>query len=141
MSKVLLIAAIFALWVAVACSGKDGLTATVVPEPLLPTADNTAATDDLVLPTPTFSDTAAANAQQQPVPPAESRQGSPAGRGFVPSDNPTVLAAHENGYFVDDELILGVEWARKVRAYAVRILRYHHVVTDTVGGEPLLFTY
>ena len=59
----------------------------------------------------------------------------------MPLDNPTVLAAHENEYFVDDELILGVEWAGEVRAYPVRMLRYHHIVNDTVGGEPLLVTY
>ena len=59
----------------------------------------------------------------------------------MPLDDPAFLAAHETDYFGDEELVLGVEFAGEVRAYPVRMLRYHHIVNDTVGGEPLLVTY
>ena len=59
----------------------------------------------------------------------------------MPLDDPTFLTAHETEYFGDEELVLGVEFAGEVRAYPVRMLRYHHVVNDTVGSEPLLVTY
>ena len=60
-----------------------------------------------------------------------------------PSDHVEIarFKGREGGFFGDEELILGVEWAGEVRAYPVRMLRYHHVVNDTVGGEPLLVTY
>ncbi len=59
----------------------------------------------------------------------------------MPLDDPTFLTAHETEYFGDEELVLGVEFAGEARAYPVRMLRYHHVVNDTVRGEPLLVTY
>ena len=58
----------------------------------------------------------------------------------MPLDDPVFLAADEAD-FADDELVLGVEWAGEIRAYPVRMLRYHHVVTDSVDGSPLLITY
>ncbi len=59
----------------------------------------------------------------------------------MPLDDPSFLTVGEAGHLGDEELVLGVEWAGEVRAYPVRMLRYHHVVNDTVGGEPLLVTY
>ncbi len=137
----LVIAAIFTLGIAVGCSQKDAATATAVPQPLAPTVANTTAANVPVLPTPTSSDTAAPSAPEQPVAPARARQVPSQGRGFVPLDDPTFLAADETEYFGDQELVLGVEFAGEVRAYPVRMLRYHHIVNDTVGGEPLLVTY
>ena len=66
---------------------------------------------------------------------------APRSGGFVPLDDPVFLAADETEYFGDEELVLGVEFAGEVRAYPVRMLRYHHIVNDTVGGKPLLVTY
>ena len=61
--------------------------------------------------------------------------------GFVPLDNPSVIASDNAEHLADDELVLGIEWASKVRAYPLRMLRYHHIVNDTVDGKPLLITY
>ncbi len=101
--------------------------ATAVPEPLPPTA---AAAVPATNPAP---DPTAVQPQARQVPPQ--------GRGFVPLDDPIFLAANGTDYFGDEELVLGVEFGGEVRAYPVRMLRYHHVVNDTVGGEPLLVTY
>ena len=120
-----LIAAVFALGIAVGCSQTDGATATPLP--------------NLVVPTPEAT-VAATNPDPQLVP-TRSRQRRPAGRGFVPLDDPVFLAADEADYLGDEELVLGVEWADEVRAYPVRMLRYHHVINDSVGGSPLLVTY
>ena len=59
----------------------------------------------------------------------------------MPLYSPSFLAADQAEYLGDEELVLGVEWAGEVRAYPARMLRYHHVVNDTVEGEPLLVTY
>ena len=61
--------------------------------------------------------------------------------GFVPLDNPSFIASDNAEHLADDELVLGIEWASKVRAYPLRMLRYHHIVNDTVDGKPLLITY
>ena len=60
---------------------------------------------------------------------------------FVPLDNPEFIAAHEATDLGDDELVLGLDWQGKARAYPIRMLTYHHIVNDTVAGSPLLITY
>ena len=110
---------IFALGLAVGCSQQDSTPAAQAPSPASPT----------VAPS-------AADASKTPVAPPAVRLS-----GFVPLDDPAFLAANETEYFGDDELVLGVELAGEYRAYPVRMLRYHHIVNDMVGGEPLLVTY
>ena len=157
MFKGLVISAILALGVAVGCSQQDGMVATLVPDTapttvadtratnasVLPptTVAGTTATNAPVLPTPTVVENAAATDSDLPAIQPRARRAPRRGRGFVPLDDPTFLAAHETEYFGDEELVLGVEFAGEARAYPVRMLRYHHVVNDTVGGEPLLVTY
>jgi len=137
----LVLFAVIALGTAVGCSQNDGTTATVVPGPVAPTAATTAAADGPGQPAPTAANTASADDPDPTAVQTQARQIPSRGFGFVPLDDPTFLAAHETDYFGDEELVLGVEFAGEVRAYPVRMLRYHHVVNDTVGGEPLLVTY
>ncbi len=150
----MVISAILALGIAVGCSQPDSMaaipdtapttvadtTATNAPVPPPPTVADTTATNAPVLPAPTAVESAAATESDSPAGQPIARR-VPRGRGFVPLDDPTFLAAHETEYFGDEELVLGVEFAGEVRAYPVRMLRYHHVVNDTVRGEPLLVTY
>ena len=156
MIRGLVISAMFALGIAVGCSQQDRTTATVVPNTASPAVADTKTTNDPVLPEPTVVDATATNDPVLPEPivvesapttdsdatagPPSPRQVPPRFRGFVPLDDPTFLAAHETEYFGDEELVVGVEFAGQVRAYTVRMLRYHHVVNDTVGSEPLLVT-
>ena len=137
----LLAGAVIALVLAVGCSQGDAAPVTGVHGPFTPTAENISATDDFVPRTPTSPQTPAVDATEQPVAPASARQISPLGRGFVPLDEPTFLFAHETDYFGDEELVLGIDFAGEIRAYPVRMIRYHHIVNDMVGGEPLLVTY
>ena len=126
MLRGLVIAAIFALGVGVGCSQKDETIVTALPSPAAPTP----------------TDAGPAIDPESPVATDRGSTGAPrVGRGFVPLDEPSFLAAHEAGYLGDEELVLGVEWAGEVRAYPVRMLRFHHIVNDTVDGKPLLVTY
>ena len=120
------LAAILALGVVMGCSQNDGAAATAVQSPEVATATNHAVDID--------QDPQVSTDQDSTVVPS-------VGRGFVPLDNPSSLAVHEAGYLGDDELVLGVEWAGEVRAYPLRLIRYHHIVNDIVDGEPLLVTY
>ena len=120
------IAAILALGVVVGCSQNDGTTATSLPAPAASTTVDTAAAIEPDPPVATDDST---------DPPSR------VGRGFVPLDNPQFLAAHDAGYLGDEDLVLGVEWAGQFRAYPLRMLRFHHIVNDTLDGKPLLVTY
>ena len=60
---------------------------------------------------------------------------------FVPLDNPALLSGWEADYLQDDDLILGLEWENVTHAYPVRMLRFHHIVNDTIAGRPFLITY
>jgi len=41
----------------------------------------------------------------------------------------------------DDEMVMGISIAGESRAYPIRIVGYHHIVHDIVGGEPVAATY
>ena len=86
-------------------------------------------------PAPTATPTAtAANATAPRIP--DNRGG-----GFVPLDDPAFVSAAEASFLTGDELVLGYADAAEARAYPVRMMRFHHIVNDTVGKGPLLITY
>jgi hypothetical protein len=39
------------------------------------------------------------------------------------------------------EMILAVRIGREDRAYPIRQMAYHHVLNDTVAGQPIVATY
>ena len=41
----------------------------------------------------------------------------------------------------DSDMVLAVENQGEAVAYPIRLMAYHHVVQDTVGGVPLVATY
>ncbi len=59
---------------------------------------------------------------------------------FAPLPGPTYVAAAGAPLPADDVVMVVAEGGAG-RAYPVRILAYHHVVNDEVGGVPLVATY
>ena len=59
--------------------------------------------------------------------------------------NPLVHSAYAKAaeaHFVgDQDMVLAVESNGEAVAYPVRLMAYHHLVQDTVGGTPLVATY
>ncbi len=59
--------------------------------------------------------------------------------------NPLPNAAYEpasDASFVDDkDVVLAVNLNGEAAAYPIRLMAYHHVVEDTVGGTPIVATY
>ena len=51
-----------------------------------------------------------------------------------------LAAASADAGFAPDTQVLGVVAGGRARAYPIRLLAYHHVVSDQLGGEPLLPT-
>jgi hypothetical protein len=44
-------------------------------------------------------------------------------------------------YLVPSDRVIGVGIGGEARAYPIRVLNWHEIVNDTVGGRPLLITY
>ncbi|HEX4952530.1 MAG TPA: DUF3179 domain-containing protein [Thermoanaerobaculia bacterium] len=60
----------------------------------------------------------------------------------IPSlDDPAVLPAAEARGMRDDEAVFGVSLGGAQRAYPVRILSWHEMTNDVVGGEPIALSY
>ena len=60
---------------------------------------------------------------------------------FNPLANATYAKASEAGFVEDGDIVMAVESNGEVAAYPIRLMAYHHVVQDTVGGTPLVATY
>jgi hypothetical protein len=60
---------------------------------------------------------------------------------FRPLAGAAYARADEAGYVNDGDMVLAVERNGERAAYPVRLLAYHHVVADTVGGVPVAATY
>jgi hypothetical protein len=62
-------------------------------------------------------------------------------RMFPPLAAPAYARAGEVDYVSDEDMVLAVERGGERVAYPVRLMAYHHLVGDTVGGVPLVATY
>ena len=60
---------------------------------------------------------------------------------FKPLDNPAYARASEAAGLADTDMVLAVEKNGEAVAYPVRLMAYHHIVEDVVGGTPIVATY
>lgn len=60
---------------------------------------------------------------------------------FKPLADPAYARADEAAYVADTDMVLAVEKNGEAVAYPVRLMAYHHVVEDVVGGTPVVATY
>ncbi len=60
----------------------------------------------------------------------------------IPSlDNPAMVPAVAAGYLRDDDLVFGVEINGDIRAYPLRIMGWHEMFNDVIGGVPVALAY
>lgn len=60
----------------------------------------------------------------------------------IPSlDNPAMIAAEDAGYLKPDDLVFGVAINGDMRAYPLRIMGWHEMFNDVIGGVPLALAY
>ncbi|MEP3279096.1 MAG: DUF3179 domain-containing protein [Stappiaceae bacterium] len=60
----------------------------------------------------------------------------------IPSlDNPTLITIAEADYLRDDDLVFGVEINGDVRAYPLRIMGWHEMFNEVIGGVPVALAY
>jgi Protein of unknown function (DUF3179) len=60
---------------------------------------------------------------------------------FNPLRNSSYTKAPEAKFVNDSDMVLAVKINNEAVAYPVRLMAYHHVVQDTVGGTPICATY
>jgi hypothetical protein len=60
---------------------------------------------------------------------------------FHPVADPAYARATAADFVNDSDMVLAVKLNGEAVAYPVRLMAYHHVVADTVGGTPLVATY
>jgi hypothetical protein len=60
---------------------------------------------------------------------------------FNPLPDPAYAKVAEASYVDDNDRVLAVTLNNEAVAYPIRLMGYHHVVEDTVGGVPIVATY
>ena len=60
----------------------------------------------------------------------------------IPSlDNPKLINADEATYLVNSDLVFGVDINGDIRAYPLRIMGWHEMFNETIGGVPVALAY
>jgi hypothetical protein len=60
---------------------------------------------------------------------------------FAPIDQPEFGLAADATTTDPEDMLLTVKLGGEARAYPVRMMAYHHLVNDVVGGVPIVATY
>ena len=61
--------------------------------------------------------------------------------GIPALDNPKLIAAADAGDLLDDDLVFGVEINGDSRAYPLRIMGWHEMFNEVIGGVPVALAY
>lgn len=61
--------------------------------------------------------------------------------GIPPLKDPKMLAARDASYLADSDVVFGIELNGDARAYPKRILAWHEMFKDTIGGESVCGVY
>lgn len=60
---------------------------------------------------------------------------------ITPEENERMRTEEKYKYMVSTDRIIGVTVGSEARAYPLRVLNWHEVANDTLGGEPIAVTY
>ena len=135
--KLKALASLFAIAFLIACAADVSTPAasTQVP-PGATQVESTVATSEQVNANPV-------RAPQSPAPVSTPPPATPLRRPtqFVPLDDPVFARADQRTNLPDSAFVLGLDLAGEQRAYQLQMMAYHHIVNDTVGGNPTLITY
>lgn len=61
--------------------------------------------------------------------------------GITSLDNPKMIKASDADYLLEDDLVFGVQINGDIRAYPLRIMGWHEMFNDTIGGVPVALAY
>jgi hypothetical protein len=60
---------------------------------------------------------------------------------FNPLANPAYARVADASFVNENDRVLAVTIGTESVAYPIRLMGYHHLVGDTVGGTPIVATY
>ena len=60
---------------------------------------------------------------------------------FNPLANAAYAKTNDAGFVADTDIVITVESNGEAVAYPIRLMAYHHLVQDIVGGTPIVATY
>jgi uncharacterized protein DUF3179 len=69
------------------------------------------------------------------------KQGGPPKDGIPALTNPDFLSANKVNYLQNKDAVIGVSVNGEHRAYPLKIMNYHEIVNDEVGGEAIVISY
>ena len=75
------------------------------------------------------------------IPPQEIVGGGPPKDGIPAILDPRFLPADKATFLEDQDQVIGVTEGAVAKAYPLRILTWHEVVNDWLGGRPVAVTY
>ena len=75
------------------------------------------------------------------IPVDEIKKGGPPRDGIPSLEDPKFVTADDAGYLKDRDRVLGISINGVARAYPIRILNYHEIVNDVIGGTAVVITY
>jgi len=75
------------------------------------------------------------------IPVNDIKMGGPPRDGIPSLDKPVFVVAEEAKYLNDRDRVLGISIKGVARAYPIRILNYHEIVNDIVGGAAVVVSY
>ena len=75
------------------------------------------------------------------IPLEEILSGGPPKDGIPAILKPKFVAAEKGDFLKADDRILGIFYNGEAKAYPIKILNWHEIVNDIVGGKPALITY
>ncbi len=75
------------------------------------------------------------------IPLGEIRSGGPPKDGIPALTDPQAIRPQDAKYLRDTDRVAGVSVGKESRAYPLKILNYHEIVNDKLGGVPIAVTY
>ena len=75
------------------------------------------------------------------IPAEQILSGGPQRDGIPAIDQPNFVNARAADFLENDDRVLGLDYKGVKRAYPIRILNWHEIVNDQVGGEAITITY
>ena len=75
------------------------------------------------------------------VPQQEILSGGPPKDGIPAILDPKLIKLEQAAYLDGADEVIGVKIGNEAKAYPIKILNWHEVVNDTIGGEPVAVTF
>lgn len=75
------------------------------------------------------------------IPVSDIKRGGPPRDGIPSLDDPVFVAADDASYLKGRDRVLGITINGVAHAYPIRILNYHEIVNDVLGGKSVVITY